>query len=347
MEDNILPDFTDVDAGSDNKEMFEHHSFVVDKGQKPIRIDKYLTMHIVNISRNRIQLAAEAKSILVNGVAVKSSYNIKPNDKISVVLDYPKSEFEIIPQDIPLDVVYEDNDLYVINKPPGLVVHPGLGNFEGTLANAIAYKLKDLGLYDKNDPRPGIVHRIDKDTSGLIVVAKTPIAKVNLASQFFHKTSKRKYIALVWGRVKEDQGTIESLIGRNPKNRMQMSVVEDELQGKYAVTHYKVLERFAYTTLVECQLETGRTHQIRVHMKSLGHPLFNDERYGGHEILRGTTHLKYKQFIANCFKICPRQALHAKLLGFEQPSTGENLLFETDLPSDMSELVDKWRKYTP
>lgn len=344
--DNLNTDLFEEDLDeSDGKAIHEHYSFLVDKGQNPLRIDKYLNMHMVNISRNRIQQAADADSILVNGVPVKSNYKIKPNDRISIVMDYPKTEFEIIPQDIPLDVVYEDDDLFVINKPAGLVVHPGLGNWEGTLANAIAFKLMKLGLYDKSDVRPGIVHRIDKETSGIIVVAKNPNAKANLASQFFHKTTKRKYIALVWGRVKEDSGIIEGYIGRNPKNRMQMSVVEDEIHGKFAKTHYKVLERFAYTTLVECELETGRTHQIRVHMGSIGHPLFNDERYGGNEILRGTTHSKYKQFINNCFKICPRQALHAKILGFQQPSTSEFLSFEAPLPRDMEELIDKWRKY--
>lgn len=327
-------------------EMFEHHKYIVDKGQSPLRVDKYLNMHIVGISRNRIQQAADANCILVNDKPVKSNYKIKPKDVISLVLSYPKNEFEVIPQDIPINIVYEDNNLFVINKPPGLVVHPGLGNYEGTLANAIAYKLKEQGYYIEGDARPGIVHRIDKDTSGLMVVAKDADAKANLANQFFHKTTKRKYIALVWGTVKEDQGTIEGYIGRNPKNRMQMSVVESELQGKHAVTHYKVLERFNHASLVECQLETGRTHQIRVHMQSLGHTLFNDERYGGNEILRGTTHAKYKQFINNCFKICPRQALHAALLGFEHPSDKKEMLFEAPIPDDMLELIEKWRNYT-
>lgn len=345
--DHILPELSDEDLeDTTSNEMFEHYKYVVDKGQNPLRIDKYLNMHIVGISRNRIQQAAEANCILVNEKPVKSNYKIKPKDIISVVLSYPRNEFEVIPQDIPINIVYEDQDLFVVNKPPGLVVHPGLGNYEGTLANAIAFKLKAQGYDIEGDARPGIVHRIDKDTSGLMVVAKNPDAKANLSSQFFHKTTKRKYIALVWGTVKEEQGTIEGYIGRNPKNRLQMSVVENEQQGKYAITHYKVLERFSHVTLVECQLETGRTHQIRVHMQSLGHTLFNDARYGGDEVLRGTTHTKYKQFISNCFKICPRQALHAKLLGFEQPTNKEALIFEAPLPTDMEELIEKWRNYT-
>lgn len=341
-----IGDFSDDEAiDLDGQEMNEHHRFVVDKGQSPMRIDKYLSMHIVGISRTRIQQAAEANCILVNNSAVKANYKIKPRDVISVVLGYPKHEFEIIPQDIPLDIFFEDDDLIVINKEPGMVVHPGFGNFEGTVANAVAYRLKDIQSFDITDLRPGIVHRIDKDTSGLMVVAKNKKAKVNLADQFFEKTTKRKYVALVWGTVKEDEGTIETYIGRNVRDRLQMAVVDDEKNGKHAITHYKVLERIGYVTLVECMLETGRTHQIRVHMKHIGHPLFNDARYGGDQILKGQNFSKYKQFVQNCFKICPRQALHAKLLGFKHPRTGEEMIFESELATDMSQLIDKWRNY--
>lgn len=341
-----IGDFSDDEViDLDGQEMNEHHRFVVDKGQSPMRIDKYLSMHIVGISRTRIQQAAEANCILVNDSAVKANYKIKPRDVISVVLGYPKHEFEIIPQDIPLDIFYEDDDLIVINKEPGMVVHPGFGNFEGTVANAVAYKLKDIQSFDITDQRPGIVHRIDKDTSGLMVVAKNKKSKVNLADQFFEKTTKRKYVALVWGTVKEDEGTIETYIGRNIRDRLQMAVVDDEKNGKHAITHYKVLERIGYVTLVECVLETGRTHQIRVHMKHIGHPLFNDARYGGDQILKGQNFSKYKQFVQNCFKICPRQALHAKLLGFKHPRTDEEMLFESELAEDMSQLIEKWRNY--
>lgn len=345
-------EFNDIDLPEDEmvdeggvQEMHEHYRFVVDKGQNPIRIDKYLTMHIVGVSRNRIQLAADAECVLVNDKAVKSNYKIKPKDVISLVLSYPKHEFEIIPEDLPLDVVYEDEDVMVINKAAGMVVHPGFGNFEGTVANAVAYRLQATQGFDASDPRPGIVHRIDKDTSGLMVVAKNIEAKVSLANQFFDKTTKRKYIALVWGAVKDDEGSVEGYIGRNVRDRLQMAVVADEEIGKYALTHYKVLERIGYVSLVECQLATGRTHQIRVHMKSIGHTLFNDERYGGNEILRGTNLPKYKQFVQNCFKLCARQALHAQQLGFKHPRTGEEMFFEAPLPQDIAQVVDKWRSY--
>lgn len=337
-------DFSDEESQSSG-EMFEHFRFVADKGQSSIRVDKYLAMHIVGISRNRIQQAAEANCILVNDRPVKSNYKIKPNDVISVVMDRPRRELEIIPEDIPLDVVYEDDDLMVINKPPGLVVHPGFGNYQGTMVNAIAYRLKDTPDYDPKDPRLGIVHRIDKDTSGLIVVAKNAYAKTHLSAQFFNKTTKRQYIALVWGQIDEDEGRIEGNIGRSLKNRMLMNVFPDGDYGKTAVTHYKVLERLGYVTLVQCRLETGRTHQIRVHMKHIGHTLFNDERYGGNEVLKGTNFAKYKQFVTNCFAVCPRQALHAQTLGIVQPRTGKELLFEAPLPADMTQLIDKWRNY--
>ena len=334
------------DMEQDSNELYEHFRFTVDKGQTPVRIDKYLTERIVSASRNRIQQAADAGYIMVNDKAVKSNYKVKPCDSIVIMMDYPKYENDIIPEDIPLNVVYEDDQLMVINKPAGLVVHPGCGNYHGTLVNAIAWHLRENKNYDPNDPAVGLVHRIDKDTSGLLVVAKTPDAKTNLGLQFFHKTTKRTYNALVWGNMEQDEGTIETNIARNPKDRMQMAAFTDENIGKHAITHYKALERFGYVTLVECRLETGRTHQIRVHMKHIGHVLFNDERYGGNEILRGLKTNKYKQFITNCFEICPRQALHAKTLGFTHPSTGKEMFFDSELPEDMTTLLDKWRNYT-
>lgn len=326
-------------------EMYEHFSLEVDPGQTLLRIDRYLVNRMDNASRSRIQAAADAESILVNGKAVKSNYKVKPGDKISIVLDYPKRELKIIPEDIPLDIIYEDNQLIVINKPAGLVVHPGHGNYTGTLVNALAYHFKDLPLFNTDDPRPGLVHRIDKNTSGLLVVAKTETAKNKLALQFFEKTTQRRYQALVWGNVKQNEGTITGHIGRSLKNRQVFTVFPEEEYGKHAVTHYKVLERFDYVTLVECRLETGRTHQIRVHMKYLGHPLFNDDTYGGDAILWGTTFSKYKQFVYNCFKMLPRQALHAKTLGFVHPVTGKEMLFESELASDLAEVIDKWRNY--
>lgn len=341
-----IDDFAeDIFADNQDSQLYEHYRFDVDKGQGTMRVDKYLTMHIEGVSRNRIQQAAEANCILVNDTPVKSNYKIKPLDVISVVMDRPRRELEIIPEDIPLDIVYEDEDLMVINKPPGLVVHPGFGNYQGTMVNAVAYRLKDTPEYDAKDPRLGIVHRIDKDTSGLIVVAKNAYAKTHLSAQFFHKTSKRQYVALVWGVVDADEGRIEGNIGRSLKDRMLMTVFPDGDYGKPAVTHYKVLERFGYVTLVQCKLETGRTHQIRVHMKYIGHTLFNDERYGGNEVLKGTHFAKYKQFVQNCFNLCPRQALHAQTLGFVHPRTGEELMFEAPLPEDINLLLNKWRGY--
>ena len=343
-EDKAYDDEDDMEQ--DSNELYEHFRFTVDKGQTPVRIDKYLTEKIVSASRNRIQQAADAGYVMVNDKAVKSNYKVKPCDSIVIMMDYPKYENDIIPEDIPLNVVYEDDQLMVINKPAGLVVHPGCGNYHGTLVNAIAWHLRENKNYDPNDPTVGLVHRIDKDTSGLLVVAKTPDAKTNLGLQFFHKTTKRTYNALVWGNMEQDEGTIETNIARNPKDRMQMAAFTDENIGKHAITHYKALERFGYVTLVECRLETGRTHQIRVHMKHIGHVLFNDERYGGNEILRGLKTNKYKQFITNCFEICPRQALHAKTLGFTHPSTGKEMFFDSELPEDMTTLLDKWRNYT-
>ena len=344
--DELDDTLDDVEPVVDNPaELYEHFRVVVDKGQSQVRVDKYLFERLVNSSRNRIQKAADAGLIMANGKPVKSSYKVKPCDVLTVMMDRPRYDNDIIPEDIPLDIVYEDNDLMVINKPAGLVVHPGCGNYHGTLVNAIAWHLKDNPKYDPNDPQVGLVHRIDKDTSGLLVVAKTPDAKTHLGLQFYNKTTKRKYNALVWGIVENNEGTIEGNIGRNPKDRMQMAVLSDPAQGKHAVTHYRVLERLGYVTLVECVLETGRTHQIRVHMKHIGHTLFNDERYGGNEILKGTHFSKYKQFVNNCFETCPRQALHAMTLGFVHPRTGEEMFFTSPLPKDMTNLIDKWRNY--
>lgn len=343
--DDIDDTSDDIEPVCGHEELYEHFRVVVDKGQSPVRIDKYLFERIVNSSRNRIQSAAEAGFVMANGKPVKSSYKVKPTDVLTVMMNRPRYDNEIIPEDIPLDIVYEDDELMVINKPAGLVVHPGCGNYQGTLVNAVAWHLRDVPAYNPNDPQVGLVHRIDKDTSGLLVIAKTPDAKTSLGMQFYNKTTKRKYNALVWGIVEENEGTITGNIGRNPKDRMQMAVMSDPCQGKHAVTHYKVLERLGYVTLVECVLETGRTHQIRIHMKHIGHVLFNDERYGGNEILKGTHFSKYKQFVGNCFKICPRQALHAKTLGFVHPKTGEEMFFTSELPEDMTELIEKWRTY--
>ncbi len=343
---DILEDsLDDIESIEESNELYEHFRVVVDKGQSPMRVDKYLSERFANISRNRIQLAADAGFVRANEKPVKSSYKVKGGDILTIMMDRPKYDHDIIPEDIPLDIVYEDDQLMVINKPAGLVVHPGCGNYIGTMVNAIAWHLRDNPTYDPNDPSVGLVHRIDKDTSGLLVVAKTPEAKTHLGLQFFNKTTKRKYVALVWGIIDQDEGTIIGNIGRNPKDRMQMTVLDDPEQGKYAVTHYHVLERIGYVTLVECILETGRTHQIRVHMKHIGHVLFNDERYGGHEILKGTHFSKYKQFVENCFAVCPRQALHAMTLGFVHPKTGEEMFFTSPLPQDMTDLIAKWRNY--
>lgn len=328
-------------------ELFEQYHLVADKGQTLLRIDKFLVAHIAQVSRNRIQDAAEAGRILVNGKAVKSNYRVKPYDVVSIMVSYPPRDNEVVPEDIPLDIVYEDNDLLMVNKPAGMVVHPGHGNFSGTLVNALVWHFKDNPQFPSDDPRPGLVHRIDKDTSGLLVIAKNPNAKAKLAEQFFHKTSQRSYQALVWGNFEEDEGRVDIPIGRSRSDRLQMTVYPEGGEGsKTAVTNYRVLERFGYVTLVECRLETGRTHQIRVHMKYLGHPLFNDARYGGNEILKGTRFAKYKQFVDHCFEICPRQALHAKTLGFKHPVSGEDMFFDSRLPEDMACLLEKWRKYT-
>lgn len=326
------------------EELFEHFRFDVPKGQLLLRIDKFLMNLIPNATRNKIQNAASAGDIYVNDIPVKSNYRVKPLDVVRIMLSHPPFENRVDPENIPLNIVYEDGTLLLINKPADFVVHPGHGNYTGTLVNALAYHFENLPM--NSSERPGLVHRIDKDTTGLLVIAKTEAAMTHLAKQFEAKTTEREYVAIVWGTVKEDEGTIEGNIARHLKDRMQMAVFEDPTIGKPAVTHYKVLERFGYVTLVSCILETGRTHQIRVHMKHLGHPLFNDARYGGDLILKGTTFTKYKQFIDNCFKILPRQALHAKTLGFIHPTTGEMMRFNTELPQDMQDCIEKWRNYS-
>lgn len=343
--DDFDEELSDSTVESGGQELWEHYRFVAEKGQTLLRVDKFLVCHIDKTSRNRIQQAAEVGCILVNGKPVKSNYRVKPFDVVSLVMDRPKYELEIIPEDIPLDIVYEDADLLVVNKPAGLVVHPGHGNYSGTLVNALAYHFKDNPDYDVSDPRLGLVHRIDKDTSGLLVIAKTPDAKTCLGKQFFNKTTHRQYVAVVWGKFDEESGTVEGNIGRSLKDRLQMAVFPDGDYGKHAVTHYKVLENLGHVAVVQCQLETGRTHQIRVHMKHIGHPLFNDARYGGDKILRGISTTKYTQFVQNCFKTCPRQALHAKTLGFVHPTTGEEMFFNSEIPEDMSALIKKWEEY--
>ena len=325
--------------------LYEHHKFIAEKGQNPLRVDKYLMNYIEKATRNKIQKAAKDGNIYVNDVPVKQNYKVKAGDVVQVMFEHPPYEFLLTPENIPLDIVYEDDTLLVVNKPAGMVVHPGHGNYSGTLINALVYHFENLP--NNSSDRPGLVHRIDKDTSGLLVIAKTEHAMAHLSKQFFDKTSEREYIAIVWGNVEEDEGTVEGNIGRHPKNRLQNTVYEgeDAEKGKPAVTHFKVLERFGYVTLVACKLETGRTHQIRVHMKHIGHTLFNDERYGGEKILKRTTFTKYKQFVENCFKILPRQALHAKTLGFTHPKTGEWMSFNSDLPEDMLGAIEKWRNY--
>ncbi|MFR2731875.1 RluA family pseudouridine synthase [Hoylesella buccalis] len=330
----------------EEQQLYEHFRIVVDKGQEPLRVDKYMFERLKHSSRNRIQKAADAGFVHVNDQPVKSNYKVRPLDVITLMLDAPQHDHTIEAEDIPLDIVYEDSDLMVVNKAPGMVVHPGAGNFHGTLINAVAWHLKDLTSFDANDPAVGLVHRIDKDTSGLLVIAKTPVAKTKLGLQFFNKTTHRSYNALVWGNFNEEEGRIEGNIGRDPRDRLRMNVFPPDSEiGKSAVTHYRILERFGYVTLVECILETGRTHQIRAHMKHIGHPLFGDERYGGTEILRGQRSSTYKAFIQNCFKVCNRQALHAKTLGFVHPTTGRQMDFTSDLPNDMQQLIDKWSIY--
>lgn len=330
----------------ENNELFEHHRFVADKRQSLLRIDKFLFDKLEHISRTKIQSAAQTNCLLVNEKPVKANYKVKPGDTISVVLPHPPHEFELVPENIPVDIIYEDDDLLVVNKQAGMVVHPGHGNYTGTLVNALAYHLKDSSLFKKEEMRPGLVHRIDKNTSGLLVIAKNEFALSHLAKQFFNKTTERKYIALVWGSFNKKEGTIEGNIGRNPKDRVKMYVFPGGEDGKSAVTHFRLIESFDYVSLIECKLETGRTHQIRVHMSYIGHPVFNDDWYGGDKILKGTTFSKYKQFIQNCFAAMPRHALHAKTLKFTHPKTGKEMFFESDLPEDMQEVIEKWRKYT-
>lgn len=359
-------------AELNNDELFEHFRFVADRGQRPIRVDKFLVDRIVGTSRNRIQRAADGGFILVNGKPEKVSYKVRPNDVVQVMMDRPRHSTEIISEDIPLDIVYEDDDLLVVNKPAGMVVHPGHGNYTGTLVNALAFHLgySSLNAEDSESDfegeegeemdgvegapvenfdfqkRMGLVHRIDKETSGLLVIAKTEDAGTSLSRQFFHKTTRRLYTALVWGHVDADEGIIEGNIGRNHRDRTLMDFYPaGSEEGKPAVTHYKVLQRLGYVTLVECRLETGRTHQIRVHMKHIGHTLFNDKTYGGDRILKGTTFSKYTQFVNRCFEVCPRQALHARTLGFRHPRTGEEMDFEAPLPADMQQLVSLWNEY--
>lgn len=344
MADDFLEDYEALD--NDNNGLYEHWKMEVDPGQKPVRIDKYLAEKNPYQSRNRIQNAADAGFIHVNGTPVKSNYKVRPGDMITLMLDRPKHDTSIVAEEIPLNVVYEDDQLMVVDKEAGMVVHPGAGNFTGTLINAVAWHMKDVKDFDPNDPEVGLVHRIDKDTSGLLVVAKTPEAKTALGRQFFNKTTHRSYNALVWGNLTEDDGRIEGNIGRDPKDRLRMKVfAPDSETGKPAVTHYRVIERYGYTTLLECVLETGRTHQIRAHMKHIGHPLFGDERYGGTEILRGQRSSTYKAFVQNCFALCPRQALHAQTLGFVHPATGRQMDFDSEWPDDFRRLIDKWRNF--
>ena len=326
------------------QELHEHFAFEIDKGQEPLRIDKFLMNRIENATRNKIQKAAKEGSIRVNDIIVKSSYKVKRGDKIRILFTHPPYENLLTPENIDLDIKYEDDSIIVINKKSGIVVHPGHGNYSGTLINGLLYHFDNLPNNSSN--RPGLVHRIDKDTSGLLVIAKTEKSMTILAKQFFKKSVEREYLALVWGDLTNDEGEINAPIGRNPKNRLQMIVYEDLEGGKEAITNYKVIERFGYVTLVSCKLKTGRTHQIRVHMKYIGHTLFNDERYGGNKILKGTVYSKYKQFVENCFHMLPRQALHAKTLGFSHPKTKENVLFDTDIPEDMNSVIKKWRGYS-
>ena len=333
--------------GSERDDLYEHFRFVADKGQSPLRVDKYLMNKVENATRSRIQKSAKDGNIFVNDIIVKSNYKVKANDVVTVLFEHPPYEMLLTPEDLPIDIVYEDDALLVINKAAGMVVHPGHGNYSGTLINALAFHFDNLP--NNSSDRPGLVHRIDKDTTGLLVVAKTEEAMAHLSKQFFNKTTEREYVAIAWGAMKEEQGTIEGHIGRHPKNRLQNTVYlhQDDLEkGKPAVTHYKVLEHLGYVTLVSCKLETGRTHQIRVHMKHIGHTLFNDERYGGSAILKGTTFSKYKQFVDNCFKVLPRQALHAKTLGFIHPTTNEFMRFEAPIPEDMEACLYKWRNYS-
>ena len=337
---------SETNSKNTDQEWFEQHSFIAGKDQEPLRVDKYLMNFIESTTRSKIQQAIENGQVWVNGNPIKSNYKVKPGDEVKVVMDEPPRVIDIIAEDIPIRIVYEDDSVVVINKEAGMVVHPGHGNYSGTLVNALKFHFDNLPSMSAELERPGLVHRIDKDTSGLLVIAKTQQAMLSLTSQFKARTTERLYEALVWGNLEEESGTIEGHIGRHLKDRMQMAVFADGSQGKPAITHFKTLEKFLYVTWLECKLETGRTHQIRAHFKHIGHPLFNDERYGGNQILKGTTFTKYKQFIENCFKICPRQALHAKTLGFDHPVSGERMFFQAETPIDLVELMEKWRNYT-
>jgi 23S rRNA pseudouridine1911/1915/1917 synthase len=337
----------ELELEEQQQELYEHHHIIVDRGQEMLRIDKYLQMHLQGVSRTKIQAATKAECVRVNGKAAKANYRVKPMDEISILLPEPPHEFELLPEPLDINIVYEDNDVLVIEKQPGLVVHPGVGNWNGTLVNGLLY------YFQGTEAKPLLVHRIDKDTSGLLLVAKNEDAQAFLAKQFFEHSIERKYNALVWGDFAEDYGTIEGNLGRSPQDRKVMCVYpheegvpEEEQKGKHAVTHWKVLERFGYVTLVECVLETGRTHQIRAHMRHIGHPLFSDAAYGGDAIVKGTTFTKYRQFVDNCFAVCPRQALHARVLGFEHPTTRKHMHFESPLPEDMQQCIDRWRNYT-
>ena len=345
--DDLFEDFDieDIESENSNEELFEHYRFTADPGQNPLRIDKFLVNRIENTSRNKIQQAADAGNILVNGLPVKPNYKLKPHDVVSIVMAYPPREIELIPQDLPLNIVYEDDDIILVNKEAGMVVHPGYGNYTGTLVNGLAYHFRNLPLFNSGEARPGLVHRIDKNTTGILIIAKTVEAKNNLSRQFFERTTERRYIAIVWGVFDEKEGTIVGNIGRSLKNRKVMQVFPDGDYGKPAITHYKVLEELGYITVLECKLETGRTHQIRAHFRHIGHPLFNDDNYGGDQILKGTTFTKYKQFVQNSFKILPRQALHAKSLGFHHPRTGEWMFFDSEVPDDMKLIIEKWHNY--
>lgn len=354
LADDMLPALnTDNNNDNDNddlddetQQLYEHFRFEADQGQQPLRVDKFMCEKLPHSSRNRIQRAADSGFVHVNDRPVKSNYKVRAGDVVTLMLDRPRHDSTIEPEEMPLDIVYEDDQLMVVNKPAGLVVHPGAGNFHGTLVNAIAWHMKDVPSYDPNNPEVGLVHRIDKDTSGLLVVAKTPEAKTSLSVQFFNKTTHRSYNALVWGHFTEDEGRIEGNIARDPKDRLRMTVMPpDSGIGKPAVTHYRVIERFGYVTLIECILETGRTHQIRAHMKHIGHPLFGDERYGGCEILRGNRSTSYRAFIQNCFKLCNRQALHARTLGFVHPKKHQQMDFTSALPTDLEALIEKWRAF--
>lgn len=342
----IIPDQEELQIEDEEQGMFEHFRMVVDKGQAPLRLDKYMSTHLEDTSRHRIQLAIKQGYVQVGDETAKANRLVRPEDVIRFVMPYRRRGTEIVPQNIKLNIVYEDDDVLVLDKPAGMVVHPGHGNYDGTLINALAYHFGLRQDIDVDDERMGVlVHRIDKDTSGLLVVAKNDEAQLDLARQFFNHSIDRRYVAVVWGDLKQDEGTVDTTIGRDPNDRLRYRVYDDPAKGKHAVTHWRVLERFSYVTLIECKLETGRTHQIRVHMSYLGHPIFSDERYGGTEIRKGTIYSKYRQFIRNCFELCPRQALHAKTLGFVHPKTGKWIQFDSQLPSDMTALLDKWRKY--